>query len=45
MLKDKIIPALIGELEAKGIKNNPKAKWKLVFSYIPKRGRRWLYKG
>ena len=32
MLKDKIIPALIGELEAKGIKNNPKAKWKLCLT-------------
>ena len=44
VLEDKVIPALISDLDKKGIKHSKKSKWKLVFSYVPKKGC-WLHKG
>ena len=38
MLADKVVPALISDLDKKGIKNVKKSKWQLVFSYVPKKG-------
>ena len=38
VLADKVVPALISDLDKKGIKNVKKSKWQLVFSYVPKKG-------
>ncbi len=38
VLEDKVIPALISDLDKKGIKHAKNSKWKLVFSYVPKKG-------